>query len=123
MVSESIIDRVLNLNVLQLRAILHDPAVYPEPHVFRPERFLTTDGKLNPQVKDPDAAWGFGRRLCPGRRMATSTMFITIASVLATFEISTAFDNNGRAIVPSAEYGVGMLRLVFNSEIIAIGCN
>jgi len=84
--------------------------MYPEPHVFKPERFLTPDGKLNPQVKDPEAPWGFGRRICPGRKMANSTMFINIASILATFEITTAIDSKGRPIEPSAEYGSGMLR-------------
>ncbi|KAJ7792939.1 cytochrome P450 [Mycena olivaceomarginata] len=91
-------------------AILHDPVVYPEPHIFKPERFLTADGKLNPAVKDPEAVWGFGRRICPGRKLATSSLFITIASVLATFEISPAVDKNGRTIEPSGEYGSGMLR-------------
>ncbi|KAF7344542.1 Cytochrome P450 [Mycena sanguinolenta] len=91
-------------------AILHDPTVYPEPHIFKPERFLTNDGKLNPNVKDPEAPWGFGRRICPGRKMANSTMFITIASILATFEITAAIDDNGRVIKPSGEYGSGMLR-------------
>ncbi|KAJ7485440.1 cytochrome P450 [Mycena latifolia] len=91
-------------------AILHDPTVYPDPLVFKPERFLTDDGKLNPEVKDPEAAWGFGRRSCPGRKMASSSMFIAIASVLATFNISPAFDSDGNPIEPSCEYGSGMLR-------------
>ncbi|KAJ6495261.1 cytochrome P450 [Mycena sanguinolenta] len=91
-------------------AILHDPAVYPEPHIFKPERFLNSDGKLNPKVKDPEAPWGFGRRICPGRKMANSTMFITIASILATFDISAAVDDSGRTIEASGEYGCGMLR-------------
>lgn len=43
--------------------ILHDPAVFPEPHEFRPERFLIKDGQLNPDVLDPTiACFGFGRR-------------------------------------------------------------
>ena len=43
--------------------ILHDPAVYPEPHEFRPERFLKPDGQLDPDVMDPSiACFGFGRR-------------------------------------------------------------
>ncbi|KAJ7037884.1 cytochrome P450 [Mycena alexandri] len=91
-------------------AILHDPAVYPEPHIFKPERFLTDDGKLNLHVKDPEAPWGFGRRACPGRKFATSSMYIAIATILATFEISPAIDSNGNPIEPSAEYGSGMLR-------------
>ncbi|KAJ7185509.1 cytochrome P450 [Mycena filopes] len=91
-------------------AILHDPAVYLEPHLFKPERFLTDEGKLDPQMKDPEAPWGFGRRVCPGRKLATSSMYIAIATVLATFEISPALDGGGNPIEPSGEYGSGMLR-------------
>ncbi|KAL0060604.1 hypothetical protein AAF712_012607 [Marasmius tenuissimus] len=37
--------------------------VYPEPFSFKPERFLTQDGKLNPNVQDPTQAFfGFGKR-------------------------------------------------------------
>ncbi|KAJ7106243.1 cytochrome P450 [Mycena epipterygia] len=55
-------------------AILHDEAMYPDPYAFKPEHFLL-DGKPNPAVKDPDcAAFGFGRRICPGRHMARSSI-------------------------------------------------
>jgi hypothetical protein len=81
---------------------------------------LTADGKLNPAVKDPEAVWGFGRRICPGRKLATSSLFITIASVLATFEISPAVDKNGRTIEPSGEYGSGMLRFVVLQHLFGI---
>ena len=41
---------------------MHDPEVFNDPMVFRPERYLK-DGKLNPNVRDPDSAvFGFGRR-------------------------------------------------------------
>ena len=41
---------------------MHDPEVFEDPMVFQPERYLK-DGKLNPDVRDPDAAvFGFGRR-------------------------------------------------------------
>jgi Cytochrome P450 len=41
---------------------LHDREVFNNPEEFQPERYLK-DGKLNPDVRDPDcAAFGFGRR-------------------------------------------------------------
>ena len=40
--------------------MLRDEEVYPEPAEFKPERFMTADGKLNPDVQDPaDAVFGF----------------------------------------------------------------
>ena len=42
--------------------MLNDERDYPEPHEFKPERFLK-DGKLDSSVRDPmDIAFGFGRR-------------------------------------------------------------
>jgi cytochrome P450 len=35
---------------------------FPEPHIFKPERFLK-DGKIDSSVRDPaNIAFGFGRR-------------------------------------------------------------
>jgi cytochrome P450 len=49
-------------------AVLHDPEVYgAHPEQFRPERFLTPDGTINPNVPHTDTAFGYGRRICPGR--------------------------------------------------------
>jgi cytochrome P450 len=69
-----------------LRAILHDPANYPDPDAFKPERFLNSDGTLR---DDPVliSTFGFGKRLCPGRHFAESTLFIVVASLLSVFKI------------------------------------
>ncbi|GJJ06097.1 hypothetical protein Clacol_000286 [Clathrus columnatus] len=63
-------------------SLLHSEAVYgSDVNVFNPERFLKEG------VKDPDFAFGYGRRICPGRDMADSMLFILFASVLHTFDI------------------------------------
>ncbi|KAJ7862183.1 cytochrome P450 [Mycena leptocephala] len=89
-------------------AILHDEILYPDPYTFKPERFLL-DGKLNPAVKDPQAAFGFGRRICPGRHVATSSIWITIVSVLAMFDITKEVGEDGHTVEPSYEYEDGII--------------
>ena len=43
--------------------MLHDPAEYPDPECFEPERYLSGNGSLNPDIRDPNTiAFGFGRR-------------------------------------------------------------
>jgi cytochrome P450 len=68
------------------RAILHDPSTYPDPDVFKPERFLNPDGSSR---EDPvlASAFGYGRRICPGRYFSDATLFITAASLFSVFNI------------------------------------
>ena len=49
--------------VLPCRAFAHDPQNYPEPEAFMPKRYLTGEGKLNHDVRDPRTfTFGYGRR-------------------------------------------------------------
>ncbi|KZP22537.1 cytochrome P450 [Athelia psychrophila] len=85
-------------------AILHDENTYPDPFSFKPERFMK-EGKLDPTVQDPAlAAFGYGRRICPGRHMAIGNVWFTLASVLTAFNIAKAVDADGRQITPSGRY-------------------
>ena len=53
---------LLSVLILLIRSILHDPKTFNNPMEYQPERYLK-DGKLNPDVVDPDSfAFGFGRR-------------------------------------------------------------
>ncbi|KAF8960427.1 cytochrome P450 [Flammula alnicola] len=90
-------------------AMLHDEDDYPEPSSFKPERFLQ-DGKLDPSVRDPALiAFGFGRRVCPGSHIAMSLLWMTAASILSTFNISKALDENGVPVEPSVKYQSGLI--------------
>ena len=66
--------------------MLHDPTLYPEPDIFKPERFINTDGSLR---DDPNltSAFGFGKRICPGRHIVDATLFIVVASLFSVFNI------------------------------------
>ncbi|KXN82772.1 O-methylsterigmatocystin oxidoreductase [Leucoagaricus sp. SymC.cos] len=86
-------------------AILHNETVYPDPFTFNPERFLTKDGNINKEIRDPrHACFGFGRRICPGRFMAYSTVWVAIASLIYCFDFKKAVDEDGNVIELSHEY-------------------
>ena len=71
---------------------------------------MRSDGTLNRDVRDPSvAAFGFGRRICPGQYMALDSMWFTIANVLALFEIKKEVDEDGKEIIPDGEYNRGFL--------------
>lgn len=88
-------------------AMLHNESVYPNPNVFDPSRFLK-DGQIDPNVKDPEQiTFGWGRRICPGKHFAVRVLWLTIARVLATFDVSKCLDENGDTIVPDGKYTFG----------------
>jgi hypothetical protein len=86
-----------NVNLRYLRAILHDPEVYPDPEEFKPERFLNPDGTVR---DDPTLSlvFGAGKRICPARHFAYATIFIVASSVLSVFNVTKAKDENGHEI-------------------------
>ncbi|KAH9976348.1 cytochrome P450 [Lactifluus volemus] len=78
-------------------AILHNPEIYPDPEVFKPERFLDENGSLR---DDPvlSLVFGVGKRICPGRHFADATLFIVASSLLSVFNVAKAKDENGHEI-------------------------
>ncbi|KAI0315374.1 CyP450 monooxygenase [Amylostereum chailletii] len=84
-------------------AILHDEVAFPEPEKFKPERYL------DPETKSPDAVFGFGRRVCPGRHMAHASLWISIASILATFDVCHAVDELGQKVEVTEDFASGII--------------
>ncbi|KAJ7507105.1 cytochrome P450 [Mycena galericulata] len=85
--------------------ISHDEQVFPDPFAFKPERFLNKES----QVPDPSTiAFGWGRRICPGRFLAENSLWLHVATILACFDISPAIGADGNKIIPPREYTSGM---------------
>ncbi|KAH9937810.1 cytochrome P450 [Epithele typhae] len=90
-------------------AYLQDEKVYPEPDRFMPERFLK-DGRLDPTVRDPATiAFGYGRRICPGMHFAETSLFMVVATVLHTLNISAPLGADGKPIEASGKMSDGLL--------------
>ncbi|GBG60680.1 hypothetical protein CBR_g12416 [Chara braunii] len=72
-------------------AIMHDPKVWLEPWEFRPERFIR-DGLLADDMH-PDGKnfeflpFGSGRRMCPGIRLALTTVRFVVSRLLQRFDV------------------------------------
>jgi len=75
----------------------NDPAHYPEPHAFRPERFL--DGAPSRLVWKP---WGGGRRRCLGQHLAELEIRTVLRTVLAHHRVVAARSRIERAAWRSA---------------------
>ncbi|KAJ3730167.1 cytochrome P450, partial [Lentinula raphanica] len=90
--------------VSNIWSMLHDKEIYPQPYIFNPARFLNDNGNLDPKVKDPgDFAFGFGRRVCPGKSFAYASLWLAIASILGCYSIEPELDEHGHIIKPQFE--------------------
>ncbi|KAJ8718249.1 hypothetical protein PYW08_002486 [Mythimna loreyi] len=66
----------------------HNPEFYPEPEVFRPERFLREEKKkINPYVYLP---FGEGPRFCIGMRFAKMQMMTGLITILKKYRLELA---------------------------------
>jgi cytochrome P450 len=65
-----------------LPALHADPQVWPDPHRFDPERFLTR--KPPPAEYSP---FGYGHRRCPGAAFASLELSIALGTILSRVEL------------------------------------
>ncbi|KAH9474283.1 Cytochrome P450 monooxygenase 64 [Psilocybe cubensis] len=67
-------------------SIGRDPNFFEDPESFNPQRWLAEDGRIKQDLKS--YSFGFGRRVCPGQYMATSSVFVNTALLQWAFKIS-----------------------------------
>ncbi|KAF7344988.1 Cytochrome P450 [Mycena venus] len=85
---------------------LHDPAIYRDPFLFNPDRFLGP----NPEPHPADMGlFGYGRRICPGIHLADVSVWISVAKAVAGLTISRAMDDHGKPIDPIADVTDGIV--------------
>ncbi|KAG7942874.1 hypothetical protein I3843_15G009100 [Carya illinoinensis] len=75
--------------MVNMWAIAHDPNVWEDPLVLKPERFLINQGGVDFDVRGGDlrlAPFGAGRRVCPGRNLALMTVSLWVAKLVNNFK-------------------------------------
>jgi cytochrome P450 len=61
----------------------HDPELFPDPHDFRPERFLDSPSRAS-HVWLP---WGGGRQRCPGRHLALLELRTILGTIVRRLRV------------------------------------
>ncbi|CAG7835654.1 unnamed protein product [Allacma fusca] len=68
-------------------AIHHDPKIWGDPHNFRPERFLSPDGKT--VIKSDNVLpFSLGKRICLGEHLARDEIFLFLTNIFQRFNIT-----------------------------------
>ncbi|KAG9048574.1 hypothetical protein FS837_012515 [Tulasnella sp. UAMH 9824] len=75
-----------------LWAMSRDPNMFENPDKFDPDRYYNGTAKLDSR----DFVFGFGRRVCPGNHLAIQGIFMTVATILWSFEIKDKSPVNKR---------------------------
>lgn len=90
-------------------AISRDNISGISPDEFAPERFL--DDCVERTALDPYSyAFGFGRRICPGRFLADNSIFLFVTGLVSTFVISPAVGSDGRHSLLTTPFRQGLMR-------------
>ena len=73
--------------IANLYDVHHDKKIWRDPDVFRPERFLTSDGKGIDKRHPPIAPFGIGRRQCLGETLARNNVYLFLTGLFQEFDI------------------------------------
>ncbi|XP_053724172.1 25-hydroxyvitamin D-1 alpha hydroxylase, mitochondrial [Synchiropus splendidus] len=76
-------------------ATSRDPAVFPNPDRFQPQRWLNKDQTHHPYASLP---FGVGKRSCIGRRIAELELYLALARILMEFDVRP--DPEGATVKP-----------------------
>ena len=87
-----------------LCSVLHDEEIYPNPHQFRPERFLKPDGSFNKEYIDKIPIFGLGKRRCIGQYLGRIELFYFLSDLITRFRFRAVSDH-----LPSLEGSLGIL--------------
>ncbi|KZT40308.1 cytochrome P450 [Sistotremastrum suecicum HHB10207 ss-3] len=110
--------RAKTMVIPNIWAMQHNEQVFPDPKRFIPERFLGVD-KAD-ELTEGHWAFGFGRRICPGRYMGAKSVWIGIVQLIWAFNIGPDYDKDGNPIpidVDAVTSGINIEPLEFGMRL------
>ena len=85
-------DIAANTSILSSTYSVHmDQSYWGDPEIFRPERFITPEGKY--RADDRNIPFGIGKRRCLGENLARIENFLFLANIIKDFKFES-FDGN-----------------------------
>ncbi|KAI0081411.1 cytochrome P450 [Panus rudis PR-1116 ss-1] len=95
--------------IANIWGMTRDTEYFPDPEVFCPERFEKWD-RSGSHIMDPhNLVFGFGRRQCPAQNFAESNVYLVLAHIIATMDITKAVGAKGIPITPEHKYKSGFV--------------
>ncbi|XP_062337920.1 5-beta-cholestane-3-alpha,7-alpha-diol 12-alpha-hydroxylase-like [Osmerus eperlanus] len=98
-------------------AVQMDPEVHPDPHTFKYDRFLTSDGskktdfyKGGKKLKFYNMPWGAGVSICPGRFFATNELKQFVFLMLIYFEFELKNPDEEIPKIDTKRWGFGSMQ-------------
>ncbi|KAI1885241.1 hypothetical protein AGOR_G00218140 [Albula goreensis] len=79
-------------------AVSYDEKNFPQPHTFRPERWLRGGAEKQQQHPFGSVPFGFGIRACLGKRVAELEMYLALSRLMKRFEVLP--DPSGSTVKP-----------------------
>lgn len=89
----------------------HDESIFPDPYIYKPERFLDENGYVVPPGHSNRKAlfpFGAGRRVCLGETLAKNRLFLTVIAIVQRYKILPGSDLETREVDPR-EYENGIV--------------
>lgn len=91
--------------------MVRNPTLFPDPDAFVPERYLAPADEAAARRRDPrNYVFGFGRRRCPGMHLIEQSLWIVMASMVATLDIVKARDAAGCEVEPEVQFDNAVFR-------------
>ncbi|KAF9462350.1 cytochrome P450 [Collybia nuda] len=98
--------------IVNIWSILNDETLFPNPEIFDPDRFAPDIDPTTRARRDPRKyVFGFGRRRCPGADLVESSVWLLLASMIATLDIQKVVDDNEKVIEPVVRYSNSTFRV------------